>query len=139
MRVPKLITYLRSWREWINPIPLAAICLIALFGWHIIFGDQGLLTRRSLRQTEHSLLTREQELTHAIEALHQETRRLKDPAYLEIFLRKELGYVRPGETVFQFPEDWPESGPKSEPDAPRGHRHNRQGGHHESGSSNHRE
>ncbi|MBI2342797.1 MAG: septum formation initiator family protein [Deltaproteobacteria bacterium] len=93
---------LRSWREWINPIPLAALALMALFGWYIIFGDQGLLTLRRLRGTKQSMLQTEQALTHRLEALHEETGRLQDPGYLEILLRKELGYVRPGETVYQF-------------------------------------
>lgn len=94
----------RAWREWINPIPLVAIGLILFFGWLMIFGDEGLLTLQQLRQTERQSLKKEQELTHRLDRLHTEIERLKDPAYLEVLVRKEFGYVKPGETVYQFPD-----------------------------------
>jgi cell division protein FtsB len=96
--------WFRSWRDWINPIPLAAIALFLIFGWYMTFGDEGLLTLRRLAQTKDSLLHDEQALTHRLQELHHETRRLRNPAYLEILLRKEYGYVKEGEQVFQFPE-----------------------------------
>ncbi len=113
-----LTSFSHSWREWINPIPLAAIGLILIFGWLMIFGDEGLLTLQRLAQTERTLLKTEQELTHRLERRHTEIERLKDPVYLEMLVRKEFGYVKPGETVYQFPAAEPVSPEPISPNAP---------------------
>ncbi len=100
----RVTSLFQAWRDWINPIPLIALALILLFGGLMIFGDEGLLTLRRLTQTRHQLLKKEQELTHRLDRLHTETDRLQDPEYLESLVRKEFGYVKPGETVYQFPD-----------------------------------
>ncbi|MBI4237442.1 MAG: septum formation initiator family protein [Deltaproteobacteria bacterium] len=95
---------LGSWREWINPIPLAALALSLIFGWYIVFGDQGLVRLRQLRHTEGELRQRELALSSRLQTLAQEKVRLDDPDYLELIIRRELGYVRSGELIYQFPE-----------------------------------
>lgn len=89
------------------PLPkwLVVGLLVLLFGWLIIFGDQGLLTWRTLAEKKNELLREEAALTAKKQLLETETTRLEDPQYLEPVIRRELGYVKPGETVYQFPEE----------------------------------
>jgi len=102
LRLPQ---WLRAWRAWINPVPLAAGAMTLVFGWIIIFGDQGLLTLRSLHHTSYELRHQTQRLTLQLEDLKEEQRRLEDRDYLEILIRQELGLVKPGETIYQFTTD----------------------------------
>lgn len=94
-----------SWRNWINPISLIAIGLVGCFGWLMILGDQGLLNWARLLHTKTALLETERTLAGKLEGLEQERERLHDPRALEPIIRKELGYVRSDELVFQFPEE----------------------------------
>lgn len=97
-------TWWGGWRGWINPVPLAAVALTLVFGWLTIFGNQGLVTWQRLGE-ERARLEREATLlAERRRALEEEDRQLDDPAYLEPIIRRELGFVRPGEIVFQFPE-----------------------------------
>lgn len=96
---------LGSWREWFNPLPIAVIGLVLLFCWLLVFGDQGILTWSQLARKKTELANEETRLTQKLKDLETETKRLEDPKYLEPIIRKELGFVRPGETVFQFPEE----------------------------------
>ncbi|MBI2345702.1 MAG: septum formation initiator family protein [Deltaproteobacteria bacterium] len=95
----------QSRSRWLDPLPVVGLLIIGIFGWLIIFGDQGLLTWRALSNTQADLSRDETRLTEKVHALELEIERLEDPYYLEPIIRRELGYVRPGETVFQFPED----------------------------------
>lgn len=100
----RLPHWLPHWREWINPIPFAALCLILLFGWYTIFGDQGVLQWRQLYLTKQDLMRTERDLSQQLQHLEQETQRLQDPAYLEPIIRRELGYIKPGERLYHFPD-----------------------------------
>lgn len=104
LRLPALPTWLGQWRQWFNPIPFAAFVLVLITGWYMVFGDQGLLMLRQLRITQAELLNAEQAGVHRLHQLSEESERLKDPAYLEPIIRRDLGYVKPGEVVYQFPE-----------------------------------
>lgn len=95
---------LGAWRKWVNPIPLAALGVSLVFGWYIVFGDQGLVRLRQLRHTESEMRQRELALASRLQTLAQEKVRLEDPDYLELIIRRELGYVRAGELIYQFPE-----------------------------------
>lgn len=95
-----------NWREWVNPVPIVALLVLIFFGWHIIFGDQGLLTWSKLKLTYKGLNSQERHLITRLRYLKVEAERLDDPEYLEPLIRKELGYVKPNETVYQF-EDVP--------------------------------
>lgn len=98
-------TWCTSWREWINPIPIVVVCVSLIFGWQLIFGDQGLLTWRSLARTKADLDAKERAHQTTLRNLQEEATRLEEPAYLEVIIRQELGYVKPGETVYQLPEE----------------------------------
>ena len=58
---------------------------------------------------------RERVLTERVEALHQESKRLRsrierlrhDPGTLERLAREELGMARPGDVIFELPPETP--------------------------------
>lgn len=67
-----------------------------------VFGDAGLLklyTERGLKSNLEKNITRIQK---RISILEHEKRRLANPAYLESVVRKELGYIKKGEVVYQI-------------------------------------
>ena len=80
---------------------------LALFGLGMglvsLLGDQGWLAYRNLSEEAHTLRTevealhlRRTELASQIEALN------RDPQYIEFLARRDLRYVKPGETVVEF-------------------------------------
>jgi cell division protein FtsB len=93
-----LTDWLRRWRTWFNPIP------VVIFMWLLIFGDQGLVMLHQLQETKTSLTTKAAKQKQHLEELQVESERLHDPKYLEPVIRRKLGYIRPGETVYQFTE-----------------------------------
>lgn len=99
--------WIDAWRDWINPIPMLAILLTLVFWWLLIFGDQGLLTWRGLAEKRRELIDQQTRLTEKQRQLEEEMQRLQDPHYVEPIIRRELGYVKPGETVFQFSDEAP--------------------------------
>lgn len=85
-------------RWWLLGIP----ALAALGGWYTIFGDQGIITMRTLRAQLRGAQREEGQLRDRVQQLTTEQTRLKDPQYLEQVVRRELGYVRPGERIYLF-------------------------------------
>jgi len=55
-----------------------------------------------LRNTKHRLVQQIKESKTKIELLKQEKIRLSNPAYLESIIRRELGYIKDGEVVYQI-------------------------------------
>jgi cell division protein FtsB len=70
-----------------------------------VWGDRGLLAMWR-KHHELDVLAREIETIEQENAvLTREMQRLrKDPQYIEKIAREELGLVRPGEIVFEFPK-----------------------------------
>jgi len=97
--LPKAIRY---FREELNPLQWAMVVLFLIFCWFAVFGNQGLYTYYSLLSTKKHLITEEHNLQARLDSLKLEEKRLHDPNYLEIIIRQELGYIRPGEVVFQL-------------------------------------
>ncbi|MBI4366232.1 MAG: septum formation initiator family protein [Deltaproteobacteria bacterium] len=97
-------TWLPPWRKWAHPLPLAILGLTLAFAWFIICGDQGLITWRGLAATHDALLAQETQLAERLQELEAAAKRFEEPKMLEPIIRRELGLVRPDETVFQFPE-----------------------------------
>lgn len=66
------------------------------------FGNEGWVKLYKLRQHE-SVLEDQNRLVadHNLE-LQFEIERLKDPKYLEAYVRREMGYVRDNELVYEF-------------------------------------
>lgn len=87
-------------RQWLPLAPWLLIVLLLLLG---IFGDQGILQLRTLHQEQ----LRMEAALHEQERLNLELRRQvrqlqSNRRHLERMAREEMGYVRPGELVYQF-------------------------------------
>ncbi len=88
-------------RAIITPVRLvAAIAVIALF-WFLILGDQGIYQFRRLMEMKQRLTAERSRINEEIDSLVREREILKDPANLESTIRSELGYIKPGETLFE--------------------------------------
>jgi cell division protein FtsB len=94
----RLVVHIRT--EW-NPLQWAMLAVFMAFCWFAVFGNQGLYTYYKLLSTQKDLRA-ETEMLHAkAEALRREEKLLHDPRYLEIIIRQEMGYIHPGEVVYQ--------------------------------------
>lgn len=71
-----------------------------------VFGDAGLYRLHSLYNTKKQLARQIRETETRIAQADKEKLLLINPEYLESVLRKELGYIKAGEVVYQVtPED----------------------------------
>lgn len=81
---------------------LGALFLI-LYTLAIIFGENGLMTMRSMHQELNRIQQENARLEKENIALYRTIHRLKnDPAFIEQIARQELNMIRPGEIVFSF-------------------------------------
>jgi cell division protein FtsB len=97
--ISRLITHIRT--EW-NPIQWIMMLLFVAFCWFAVFGNQGLYTYYSLSNTHKKLISEEKDMQVRLEELRREEKLLHDPRYLETIIRQELGYIRPGEIIYQL-------------------------------------
>lgn len=97
--VSKLIAHIRA--EW-NPLQWAMLIVFLAFCWFAVFGNQGLYTYYKLLSTQERLIAENQAMVARAGELRREEKLLHDPRYLEIIIRQELGYIRPGEVVYQM-------------------------------------
>jgi cell division protein FtsB len=100
----RIITWFKGVASFIRPIHLIAGIGLIVFFWFLIMGDQGLYSLRQLHELRDSLLTKRQRLTDDMEKMAKEKEMLEDPKNLEMIIRQELGYIRPGEVIYQEPE-----------------------------------
>lgn len=70
-----------------------------------IFGDSGLLELHTLAGAKKDISGQIEEMKARIEKMEQEKVLLTKPGYLESVVRRELGYIKDGETVFQITEE----------------------------------
>lgn len=96
--VSKLVAHIRA--EW-NPIQWIMMLFFVAFCWFVVFGNQGLYTYFSLLTTQKTLLEESRTLQAKADDMKREEKLLHDPRYLETIIRQELGYIRPGEVVYQ--------------------------------------
>lgn len=90
--------YVRE-RGW---LPHVAICTAFLcFLWLAVFGEQGLYDLHKAAKLKVKFGNDIHELNNKIEQLKLQKELLNDPAYLELIIRRELGYVKQGEIVYQ--------------------------------------
>lgn len=101
MKVAILSRAISYCRTELNPIQWAMLGLFIAFCWFAVFGNQGLYMYFSLLSTKGELIVEERRLHSRLEELHREENLLHDPRYLETIIRQELGYIRPGEIIFQ--------------------------------------
>lgn len=67
-----------------------------------IFGDSGLYHLHSLYNSKNKLSFEINSAKSRIHLLETEKLKLTNPDYLESILRKELGYIKDGEKVYQI-------------------------------------
>ena len=83
-------------KRWLLAVTGIGLALIFLYG-------PGALRWVELKAQRNHLELEIAVLTNENQRLYEETRRLReDPAYAEAVARKEMGFVRPGETVVKF-------------------------------------
>lgn len=70
--------------------------------WFLIWGDQGIYQREKMRYLKSKLEGEKRHILKNIEELKEEKRLLKNKNVLEKTIRKELGYIRPGEVIFEL-------------------------------------
>ena len=74
-----------------------------LWGW--TFGEHGLYELEHLLSIKTHLQKQQGDLEKEKTELLAETERLKEPRYVHHLIRKELGYLRPGEVLIKFHKD----------------------------------
>lgn len=87
-----------------RPRLLGAVLVLLLFIGLGVYGWQGVVRLRELRDQLGALERENVALRQQADRLAQTIDRLRnDPVYLERIAREERGMVRPGETVLKFP------------------------------------
>jgi cell division protein FtsB len=82
----------------------AAAVSVALIA-AILFGSRGVLHLRGLQAEERGIKQRIAGLLLDNERLRSQLHQLRtDDRYLERLVREQLGFVRPGEIVYRFPD-----------------------------------
>ena len=103
-------------------IATAAVIVAALFfGYHAIFGENGVNVYEQRRAEDAAIKKHIGELQQENAKLQQQVKALKtDPDAIEHEARERLHYARPGEVIWT--EDQPESSsaPQETPQKPRG-------------------
>lgn len=96
--VQKWVTRLRGA---MSPIRLVVLLVVAAVFWFLILGDDGIGQFRQLLEMKQRLTAERAQINREIDRLTRERTLLKDPRNLEMIIRSELGYVRPGEILFE--------------------------------------
>ncbi len=79
----------------------------------VSFGNQGWVKWYKLRQFERNLENEIRFLSESNLTLQKEIADLKDPQYLEGYIREELGYVRDNELLYEIVETNPGNRPET--------------------------
>ncbi len=95
---------LRTFLNIFTPLRMGIIVGMSIFISFLIFGDQGVLQLNKLVYLKNNLVKKRNTLQKNIEDLKNEKKMLHDPKNLELVIRKELGFIKPGEIVYQLKE-----------------------------------
>lgn len=88
---------------WLVPFSLLVMALVAV-PLHLL-DNAGLPRYRALRAELHEVQGQNDKVRREVRQLQRQVRALKtDPSEVERIARDELGMVRDGEIVFQFPQ-----------------------------------
>lgn len=87
--------------NFLTPVRIVIIVAISLFFWFIILGDQGIYKLQKLILMKNRMITERSQLSDEIDRLSEQKRIFSDPANMEMTIRSELGYIKPGEVVFE--------------------------------------
>jgi cell division protein FtsB len=93
--------YRWAYSGWRRIATVAAASLAIGFGYHVIFGQNGLTAFEQKRKEERSLDSQLKSLQHENELLKTHVDHLQnDPNAIEHQAREELHYTRPGEVIY---------------------------------------
>lgn len=81
--------------------PVLLVLAAVFFLWFAVFGEQGLYQLHKSIHLKKDLKNQRVELKKKIEGLERIKKLLNNRIYLEHVIRQELGYVKPGEVVYQ--------------------------------------
>lgn len=87
--------------RFLTPLRLAVIAAVVIFFWFLVLGDQGVYQLRQLLEMKNKLTEERKQLNDEIDRLAEEKKMLEDPSKLEMVIRTELGFIRPGEVLFE--------------------------------------
>lgn len=87
-----------------TPLRIGIAIAVVVFLWALLFGDQGIYQLNKLSLMRRQLAHQRETLKTDAERLTREKTLLEDPKNLEPVIRKELGYIRPGEVIYQEKE-----------------------------------
>jgi len=85
----------------LSPVRLVVVAVVFALFWFLALGDQGIYQLRRILEMRNRLIVERKELNDDIDRLTKERGLLSDPNNLEMVIRKELGYIRPGEIIFE--------------------------------------
>lgn len=98
----KAITQIKAYLlRIVTPIRLAVIAILMAVFWFFVLGDQGIYQFRRLMEMKHKFLIERAKLNEEVDRLSQERGVLKNPENLEMIIRSELGYIKPGEILYE--------------------------------------
>jgi len=100
----RILTWLKGVINFIKPVHIIGVIALVFFLWMLVMGDQGLFRLGQLHELKSDLLNSRQKISDEIDEKAREKQLLEDPKNLEMIIRKELGYIRPGEVIYQEPE-----------------------------------
>lgn len=84
-----------------TPVRLVVTALVLAFFWFMVLGDNGIYQFRRLLEMRQRLMGDRQTLNMRIDQLTREKQILQNPDDLEMAIRSELGFIKPGEVVFE--------------------------------------
>ena len=87
-----------------TPTRIGVAVISAGFFWFLVMGDQGVVQLKKLIEMKSNLLAEVELLNTQIDDLTNKKNLLSNPSNLELTIRNELGYVRPGEVIFEEKE-----------------------------------
>ena len=84
-----------------SPVRLiVAVAVVGIFLF-LVLGDKGIFQFRQLMDMKQRLMTERAKLNDDIDHLTREKAMLENPENLEPIIRTELGYIKPGEILFE--------------------------------------
>jgi cell division protein FtsB len=91
-----------------------AAMLVVGFGFHVVFGQNGLIAYEQKRADTKTLDGELKNLQRENDALKEHVDRLQsDPSAIEHQAREELHYTRPGEVIYTLPAAKPDTSAKN--------------------------
>jgi cell division protein FtsB len=96
-----------------------AIVVAIFFGYHAVFGENGVNRYEQKRAEDHSLQKQIHEMQDENARLNQHVQQLKsDPDAIEHEARERLHYARPGEVIWTLDDRRPDTTPPVNPAVP---------------------